>query len=66
MTRFTDSPFESMMVCELEDGNTVSRPPPLSPSHPCYGCGNYDPDQPCVGFCHKELTAWLDERRKHK
>ena len=64
MTRFTDSPFEPMMTRRPEGGKAASRPPSLSPGHPCYGCGNYRPGQPCVGFCHKELTAWLRERRK--
>ena len=64
MTRFTDSPFEPMMTRRPEGGKAASRPPSLSPGHPCYGCGTYRPGQPCVGFCHKELTAWLRERRK--
>ena len=66
MTRFTDSPYEPMMTRRPEGGKAASRPPSLSPGHPCYGCGNYRPGQPCVGFCHKELTAWLRERRKAK
>ena len=61
MTRFTDSPYEPMMTRRPEGGKAASRPPSLSPGHPCYGCGNYRPGQPCVGFCHKELTAWLRE-----
>lgn len=24
---------------------------------------NYRDGQPCVGFCHRQLTAWLRERR---
>ena len=59
MTRFTDSPYERMMTRRPEGGKETSRPPSLPQSHPCYGCGNYRPGQPCVGFCHKELTAWL-------
>ena len=54
MTRFTDSPYEPMMTRRPEGGKAASRPPSLSPG------------QPCVGFCHKELTAWLRERRKAK
>ena len=46
-----------------EGGKETSRPPTLSPGHPCYGCGNYRDGQPCVGFCHRQLTAWLRERR---
>ena len=59
-------PYESMMTRRPEGGKAASRPPSLSPGHPCYGCGTYRPGQPCVGFCHKELTAWLRERRKQK
>ncbi len=66
MTRFTDSPYERMMTRRPEGGKAASRPPSSSPGHPCYGCGNYRPGQPCVGFCHKELTAWLRERRESK
>ena len=58
--------YESMMTRRPEGGKAASRPPSLSPGHPCYGCGTYRPGQPCVGFCHKELTAWLRERRKQK
>ena len=61
MTRFTDSPYERMMTRSPEGGKETSRPSSLPPSHPCYGCGNYG--QPCVGFCHRQLTAWLRERR---
>ncbi|MFQ6806621.1 MAG: hypothetical protein ACLRT5_18750 [Lachnospiraceae bacterium] len=63
MTRFTNSPYERMMTHRPEGGKETSRPPSLSPGHPCYGCGNYNPTQPCVGFCHRQLTAWLHERR---
>ncbi|OUP54922.1 hypothetical protein [Pseudoflavonifractor sp. An184] len=66
MTRFTDSPYERMMTRRPEGGKETSRPPSLSPGHPCYGCGNYRPGQPCVGFCHRQLTAWLRERRMKK
>ena len=66
MTRVTDSPDEPMMTRRPEGGKAASRPPSLSPGPPCYGCGTYRPGQPCVGFCHKELTAWLRERRKAK
>lgn len=41
MTRFTDSPYEPMMTRRPEGGKAASRPPSLSPGHPCYGCGNY-------------------------
>ena len=70
MTRFTDSPYESMMTRRPEGGNrpeggkSASRPPSLSPSHPCYGCGNYG--QPCVGICHREMERWLKERKRKK
>ena len=61
MTRFTDSPYERMMTRRPKGGKETSRPSSLPPSHHCYGCGNYG--QPCVGFCHRQLTAWLRERR---
>ena len=65
MTRFTDNPLEVMMTRKPEGGNMVSRPSLLPLNHPCYGCGNYG--EPCVGFCHRELTARLRERReKHE
>ena len=64
MTRFTDSPFETMMTRIPEDGKETSRPPSLSPSHPCYGCGNYE--KSCVGICHREMSRWLKERRKNR
>ena len=63
MTRFTDSPYERMMTRRPEGGKDTSRPLSLPKSHPCYGCGNYRDGQPCVGFCHRQLTAWLRERR---
>ena len=63
MTRFTDSPYEIMMIRRQEGGDHT--PPPLLPAtHPCYGCGNYQDGKPCVGYCYREATAWLDERRK--
>ena len=46
MTRFTDSPYEPMMTRRPEGGKAASRPPSLSPGHPCYGCGTYRPGQP--------------------
>ena len=64
MTRFTDSPYERMMTRRPEGGKDTSRPLSLPKSHPCYGCGNYG--QPCVGFCHREMARWLNERRKSK
>ena len=66
MIRFTDSPFETMMVRRPEGGKAASRPTTLPPSPTSYGCGNYRSGQPCVGFCHRQLTAWLRERRKQK
>ncbi len=57
MTRFTNSPYERMMTHRPEGGKETSRPPSLSPGHPCYGCGNYNPTQPCVGFCHRQLVS---------
>ena len=62
MTHFTDSPYERMMTRRPEGGKETSRPPSLSPGHPCYGCGNYG--QPCVGVCHREMERWLKERRQ--
>ena len=64
MTRFTDSPFESMMTRRPEDVRNSSRPPSLSPGHPCYGCGNYRYGQPCVGFCHRELERQMKNVRR--
>ena len=64
MTRFTDSPYEPMMTRRPEDGRDTSRPPSLSSGHPCYGCGNYQYGQPCVGVCQRELTRWLRERKR--
>lgn len=64
MTRFTDSPYESMMTRRPEGGKKSPGPPSLSPGHPCYGCGNYQYGQSCVGICQRELTRWLKERRK--
>ncbi len=61
MTRFTHNPMEFMMTRRPEGGKDTSRPPSLSPGHPCYGCGNYCDNQPCVGICHRQLTAWLQE-----
>ena len=54
--RFTDRAYEPMMTRRPEGGKAASRPPSLSPGHPCYGCGTYRPGQSCVGFCHKELN----------
>ena len=40
-----------------------ARIPP--PGHICYGCGNYNPFQPCVGFCYREILAkWKAEREE--
>lgn len=56
MTRFTDSPYEVMMIRRTEGGDHT--PPPLLPStHPCYGCGNYRDGQPCVGYCYVSLFS---------
>ena len=66
LTRFTDSPYERMMTRRPEAGRKLPVPPTLSPGHPCYGCGNYRDGQPCVGFCHRQLTAWLREREDEK
>ena len=55
--------YERMMTRRPEGGKETSRPPSLSHSHPCYGCGNYG--RPCVGICHREMSRWLKERRNH-
>lgn len=63
MTRFTDSPYEIMMI-RRQEGGDHSLPSELPPSHPCYGCGNYREGQPCVGYCYREAAAWLKGRRE--
>lgn len=61
-----EQPKEDTPPLTPEGGRNTSRPPSLSPGHPCYGCGTYRYGQPCVGFCHRQLTGWLKERKNEK
>ena len=54
MTRFTDSPYERIMIQVPTERREVQGPPALSPGHPCYGCP-YGRDVPCLGVCYRKL-----------
>ncbi|OUP81927.1 UNVERIFIED_ORG: hypothetical protein B5F06_14300 [Lacrimispora saccharolytica] len=66
MTSIADSSSNSPISCKMRDGKVISRPSHLSPSHPCYGCGNYCDNRPCVDLCTKELLGWLKEIRERR
>lgn len=38
MTRFTDSPYERMMVQIPTETREAHGPPAFPPGHPCHGC----------------------------
>lgn len=52
MTRFTDSPFEKIMV--QKPGGRHDHVPPLSRSPECAACP-YKKITPCVGYCIRQL-----------
>ncbi|MEE1173094.1 MAG: hypothetical protein U0K87_12145 [Ruminococcus sp.] len=62
MTRFTDSPFERMMMQKPCGGMTSHHKPALPKNHPCYGCPYVE--QGCMGVCYRDLMAQINGRRK--
>lgn len=54
MTRFTDSPYESMMQQKPYSRRAADVPPSFPPGHPCHNC-SYGKNGPCLGICYREL-----------
>lgn len=54
MKRFTDSPYEKMMM-QTPRAHCPDTPK-APPGSPCYRC-SYWCGMACVGICYKELTA---------
>lgn len=57
MVRFTDSPYEYIMVQKPDAGRVRETVPP---GHKCHGCP-YGRGRPCVGICMKDLCS-ADEK----
>ena len=62
MTRFTDSPYETLMTQKPRAGKPSHCASSLPSSHPCYGCSRAG--QTCVGLCHREMADYLKKRKK--
>ncbi len=54
MTRFTDNPYERMMVQIPTERREAHGPPAFPSGHPCHRCP-YGRNTPCLGVCYRKL-----------